>query len=75
MLTLYKRKYVIFCDKERVFLGNKLLLITGSGQVVLEGSGHFWNTKAYRLAREDKLHEGLVAPTFTMHSRLAFTDD
>ena len=28
MLTLYKRKYVIFCDKERVFLGNKLLLIT-----------------------------------------------
>ena len=36
MLTLNERKYVIFCDKDGVFLGNKLLLITGSGQVIVE---------------------------------------
>ena len=70
MLTLNKRKYVIFCDKDGVFLSNKLLLITGSGQVVLEGSGHFWNTKAFRLAREDKLHEG---PSSSQHSSSVFT--
>ena len=27
MLTLNERKYVIFCDKDGVFLGNKLLHI------------------------------------------------
>ena len=49
---------LLLITEDGVFLGNKLLLITGSGQVVLEGSGHFWNTNAYRLAREDKLNEG-----------------
>ena len=70
LLTLNKRKYVIFCGKDGVFLGNKLLLITGSGQVVLEGSGHFWNTKAFRLAREDKVNEG---PSSSQHSSSVFT--
>ena len=28
----------------------------GSGQVIVVGSGHFGHTKAFRLAREDKLN-------------------